>query len=116
VPRDGGTAPELRRARGAAWALTYYLMNNRLDDMLNYLQELRKLPRDVEYDAGVLRSCFAHAFRMGGEGSNAGQLDMARVQTLAEEWLKEMSTTQLELEGNVEDVLREAQLAPGAPR
>jgi len=52
---------ELDLARTTAWGLTYYLMNHKLDNLLDYLGELRSLPRDVEYDGKVMQSCFHRA-------------------------------------------------------
>jgi hypothetical protein len=50
------------KARSLSWALTYYLARNKTDGLLRYYQELRMLPRDIEFDDEVLLGCFARAF------------------------------------------------------
>jgi hypothetical protein len=63
---------KLRLAQATAWGLTYYLMNNRPNQVLAYLDELKKLPRDVEFDTPVLSGCFARAFQMESKGAKTG--------------------------------------------
>jgi hypothetical protein len=85
-------AQELEVARAVSWALTYYLMKTRLKNVLNYLKELRDLPRDVVYDAAVLEGCFGRAFgtlQAGAAGSAA--LDSERMKQLARDWFARIS-------------------------
>src|SRR5207237_883012 len=80
-------AQQLRLARSSAWALTDFLAREHLDKLLRYYQELGRLPRDVEYDANVLRNCFARAFNLLDPADPQKQtLALARVEKLAVEW------------------------------
>ncbi len=38
------------KARTLSWALTYFLANKKLDGLRRYHEELKKLPRDLEFD------------------------------------------------------------------
>jgi hypothetical protein len=51
----------LQVAHGTAWALTYYLMSTDHDKLLAYCDQLKQLPRDIEYTPPVLAGCFGRA-------------------------------------------------------
>jgi hypothetical protein len=115
---------ELEMARATAWALTYYLMNRELDSFLGYLQEVSNLPRDVEYDANVLQGCFARAVGMLPDTtSSPNQLDMQKLQRLANRCFELLASTPIEIDGIEQAALQaraqeEALSAtpPGAPK
>ncbi len=82
--RDQAQA-QMRLAECTSWAFTYYLMNNRLKNVFAYMGELKRLPRDVEYDAPVLAGCFARAFNMApAEASTDFPINMASLRTLGQ--------------------------------
>jgi hypothetical protein len=113
---DAKPSAELMQARATSWALTYYLMKStegggkrvKLEQLFKYLEELRNLPRDVEYDAAVLERCFARSGLAGENAAKAGRLDAESLQPLTSGWLEYLGQQQLELGAGVEDVLREA--------
>jgi hypothetical protein len=91
-------------ARCTAWSLTYYLAHKRLDDLMNYFAELRKLPRDVEYDDNVLKLAFGRAFKLLTKDGN--HLDMDRVRELAAAWFAYMETINLDITDVQQEALR----------
>jgi hypothetical protein len=98
VAAKGKTSAEkdalLKKARTLAWALSYYVARNRLDDLLLYYQELAKLPRDLDFDDQVLMEAFAKAFKlMDDSGKKVDQDKLAR---FAENWRSVISSTTLE--------------------
>jgi hypothetical protein len=75
---------QLRKARAAAWALTFYLAREHLPSLQRYFKELSRQPRDIELDQKTLLTCFQKAF--SGE-------DLTR---LANRWVTYINTAQLE--------------------
>jgi hypothetical protein len=59
----------LRKARAASWALTYYLARYEanLPKLQRYFKELSKQPRDVDLDEKTLWECFTRAFGLDSE-------------------------------------------------
>jgi hypothetical protein len=100
------------RARATAWALTYYLMNHKLEQLHAYLQEVSALPREADFDAAVLRGCFARAFNM--TGASLGQIDATKLDRLASDCFSAMESTVLEIEG-IEQFALEARAQAAAP-
>jgi hypothetical protein len=99
-PKDTHARDELDLARSTSWALTYYLMKNKLGNVLSYLNELGNLPRDADYNAQVLEGCFARAFDLGSNApAGAGALDPAKLEQLATAWMSAMERALLEVEG-----------------
>jgi hypothetical protein len=99
---------EMETARATAWALTYYLMKNRMDNLFRYLEELRNLPRDVAYDAGVLEGAFGRAFgKLKGTPDNPNQLDPVWLQELSGAWFSAMDNTWLEVQAYEQKSLEE---------
>src|SRR5262249_59101094 len=77
-----------------------YLAHYKLNNLMAYYEELSKLPRDLEYDAGVLRACFGRAFNLlTADPNDPGKqvLDMARVERLAHDWFNKMDMTLLDM-------------------
>src|SRR5262249_16254188 len=53
------------KARCTAWALVYYLIQNKkFNNLLDYRRDIANLPRDLDLDAKKLEACFARAFGM----------------------------------------------------
>jgi hypothetical protein len=83
-------------ARCTAWALVYYLAQNRkLGNLLRYGQELNQMPRDLDLDEKALQGCFARAFDL--TDAKDGRLDPAKLQYFADAWFSEMQSVNLEL-------------------
>jgi hypothetical protein len=87
---------EQRRARAAAWSLTYYLAQRDLPGLLRYFKELSRMPRDVELDDDVLLGAFARAFDCVDASKN---VDMAKLGDLAGRWMAFTKNQRLEAEG-----------------
>src|SRR5206468_6281233 len=84
----------LKKARTLAWALSYYVARNRLDDLMTYYQELAKLPRDLEFDSQVLMEVFAKSFKLMDDSGK--KVDQAKLAKFAEAWRGVIGTTALE--------------------
>jgi len=71
----------LRKARAAAWSLTYYLArsSSEFPKLQRYFRELSKLPRDAALDEKTLWASFARAFDLNSEEN---------VARLANNWLR----------------------------
>ncbi|MFL5245344.1 MAG: DUF1570 domain-containing protein [Gemmataceae bacterium] len=98
----------LKKARTMAWGLSYFLAKNRLDDLLQYYQELAKLPRDLEFDDQVLMEIFARSFKLMDESGK--KVDPMKLEQLAENWRSTVSATPLEHE----ELIKEAAKMIGA--
>jgi hypothetical protein len=83
------------KARTMTWALTYYLVEEHLEKLLAYYQELASLPRDMEFDDEILLGCFARAFKIG-DSLNPNQPKQEALHRLGMEWYKFMGDAQLE--------------------
>jgi hypothetical protein len=93
-------ADRLELARCTAWALTYYLAHYKQDKLLAYYAELRKLPRDVEYDEAVLKAAFARAFGLLAADPmdpRKKTLDLKGAESLANDWFSKMETVTLDM-------------------
>lgn len=104
IPQPGET-PELaarrakeshaRRARAAAWSLTFFLARQDLDGLRRFFKELGRMPRDVELDDKVLLTCFARSFDCVNPDKSLNKL---RLTALADRWIKYVQSTPLEAE------------------
>jgi hypothetical protein len=99
----GGALPELktaveRKARAAAWALTYFLMQQKTDNVPRYYKELSKLPRDVELDADTLLGCFARAFDLVDGSRN---IDPRKFDQLANDWFRFVDIATLDFQDEI---------------
>jgi hypothetical protein len=90
--KDESAEAVKRRARAAAWSLTWFLAKNDLPGLQAYFKELSKLPRDVELDHGVLLKAFATAFRC----TQDGKISDARLTELANRWLTNVNRHTME--------------------
>jgi hypothetical protein len=110
-------------ARTMSWALTYFLVNKKQEELLRYYQELRNLPRDLEFDEDVLLGVFARAFGLA-DSSKPNELDENKLAILAEQWYTFMGGLPLEIEEKVRagpsniggGVIRPEAVPPGAGR
>jgi hypothetical protein len=85
-------------ARCTAWSFVYYLMSNgKVNELVQYGQELNELPRDLELSESVLQACAARAFRIG-EDKNASKIDLAvRAKERARDWFTQINNLTLDL-------------------
>jgi len=98
------------KAHTMSWALVYYLAREKRDGVLRYLEEIANLPRDLELDDEVLLGCFARAFDLVDvskvDPMKPSQVDMGKLQQLANQWSRYLGNTNLE----VTDVMNKAVL------
>ena len=73
------------KAHTLAWSLTYFLAKNKLDGLRRYHAELRKLPRDLEFDSQTLLLAFARAFDCV-DASSPNTVDRVKLSKLADQW------------------------------
>jgi hypothetical protein len=91
-------------ARGSAWALTYYLLQEKkLPQLMKYMEEMNNLPRDLELDDRALQGCFARAFDLI-DARDPRRLDPVKTTAFANAWFSFMLGVNLEV-GDAEDVL-----------
>ncbi|HEV3446826.1 MAG TPA: DUF1570 domain-containing protein, partial [Gemmataceae bacterium] len=118
--REAGTSKkkeaELNRARTMSWALTYYLAQQKLDDLLRYYGELASLPRDMQLDDESMLRLFARAFGLV-DVNNPSQLDAARAADFARKWYAYLESMPPELieaykQATKEPALRQKKTAP----
>jgi len=100
---------ELELARATSWALMYYLVRNKSDQLGRYFQEINNLPRDLDYDAKVLKDCFYRAFGLlmvDPENPSRQMVDIGKLDTLAASWFSTIESTRLDLPKFEEDTVR----------
>jgi hypothetical protein len=85
----------VRRARTAAWGMTYFLAKEKLDALQRYLEQMSKMPRDMELSEATLMECFARAV---GALDASGKPDVARLKSIANQWYTFISNVTLESE------------------
>jgi len=115
-----GDTPEasLRRARAAAWALTYFLAQTNLEGLRRYFKELGRMPRDIELDAKVLEAAFARAFDCANPDRTPNRDKLA---SLAGRWINFTQTQPLEAEAvhktirNFYSRMSRSNTTPGGP-
>ena len=83
------------KARATAWALTYYLAQRHLPELLRFYKELSRLPRDLDFDNAVVMRCFARAFGCVDARNN---LDEAKFTSMANNWVSEMAAVKHDYE------------------
>jgi Protein of unknown function (DUF1570) len=92
------------KARALSWALTYYLMNNKLEGLKRYQEELSKLPRDLEFDADTLILCFARAFDLL-DARDPNKVDEGKLSSLADKWHDVIDATNSEVSASLQEQL-----------
>ncbi|HEY7313830.1 MAG TPA: DUF1570 domain-containing protein [Gemmataceae bacterium] len=111
VPEEGksGSAERkdhdvaVRRARTAAWSLTYFLATSKAQfpKLQTYFKELSKMPRDIELDDEILLGCFARAF---GCVDASNKVDNGKLDRLAREWYGTMDNVHFDSEGTMKKI------------
>ncbi|MGF1577729.1 MAG: hypothetical protein ACFCD0_00035 [Gemmataceae bacterium] len=101
---------QLTIARATSWALTHYMLNQKLDTLLGYFHELRQLPRDVEYDAPVLANSFAHAWGSPFSHDQAG-MNSENYATPGRDWIYFVTRSQYPVWGLRTQLIREREEA-----
>jgi hypothetical protein len=90
----------LELAQASAWSLTYYLMRSK-DDMLRifkYCDELKKLPRDIEYTPTVLAATFGKAMDWKlNPMTEPIPVTLNDLDALSAAWYKHMDYTRLDI-------------------
>lgn len=76
------------KARTMTWSLTYFLAQQRLDQLLGYYRALASMPRDMELGEEALAAIFVKAFDLG-DGPDA--LSGAKAKELARKWYEFMT-------------------------
>jgi hypothetical protein len=92
-------AVALQKARTMSWALTYFLAQRRLPELLAFFGELSRLPRDLEFDDQVLFRAFARAFDLLDPRTN--QVDQLKLARLAQEWDEYIGRKPVEFEDTI---------------
>jgi hypothetical protein len=101
------------KAHTLSWSLTYFLAKKKLDGLRRYHEELRKLPRDLEFDAQTLLLTFARAFDCM-DPSSPNAVDKPKLAQLADWWHDDIKLTPAEDENLVREAIRaQAELKSG---
>jgi hypothetical protein len=82
------------KARAESWALVYFLAATRWPKLLQFYDELARLPRDMEISPEVIEHIFAMTFELTDA---QGRPDSGKLEQLEEEWRKFMSKQSLPL-------------------
>lgn len=93
---------ETIRARTMAWALSYYLVQRHLDDLLSYGEELNALPRDLELDDQAKLMSFARAFKLTAD-DKPDVVDPRKFAAFAKDWQDYLSTKALPAPASLDD-------------
>jgi hypothetical protein len=73
------------KARTLSWALVSFLANQKLESLRRYHEELKRLPRDLEFDPETLMLAFARAFDCL-DTSRPNTVDRNKLEKLANNW------------------------------
>ncbi|MCS6866560.1 MAG: hypothetical protein RMJ56_00565 [Gemmataceae bacterium] len=73
------------KAQATAWALYYYLAQEKPAQLQQYLAELNKFPRDLPIDGRTAFTIFIRVFDLTNPSN--GTVDSAKFQKFAEEWV-----------------------------
>src|SRR5262249_39606632 len=93
------------KARTLSWALTFFLANKRPDGLKRYHEELKKLPRDLEFDADTLLVTFARAFDCL-DAARPNLADRTKLEKLANEWHDYLMLQRSEGQALVEELVK----------
>lgn len=86
----------LLKARAESWALVHFLAETRWRQLMQFYEELARLPRDLEIRPEVVEGIFAMVFGLA-DAKQPNTLDPQKLQRLEEEWRKFMSRQSLPL-------------------
>jgi hypothetical protein len=100
-PEHTAREAALRKARTAAWSLTYYLVQEKREGLRRYFAELSKMPRDIELDDTVLLECFARSFGCVGDNN---KVDKSKLENLARSWYAYWRDVSFESEGTMKEI------------
>jgi hypothetical protein len=88
-------------ARAEAWALTHYLMREKLSNLRRFYAELSQLPRDMDLTPEIIEMTFARAFDLVDAG-NPDRIDQDKLAALERAWKNSMGYVKLEEDPNRE--------------
>lgn len=86
----------LLKARAESWALVHFLAQTRWPQLMQFYEELARLPRDMELSSDVIEGLFTMTFGLG-DAKQPEKPDADKWQKLEEEWRKFMSRQSLPL-------------------
>jgi hypothetical protein len=78
------------KAQASAWSLYYFLARAKQPELVAYVAELNKLPRDLPIDGKTSFAAFVRAFKLSTAPD--GPADPALLKKLAAEWFEYMTT------------------------
>jgi hypothetical protein len=91
------------KARAEAWALTHFLLRQKLPQTVKFFNELGQLPRDMDLSPEIVEAVFARSFDVG-DPNNPDRIDADRMAELERSWRDFMNFQTLELtEGQLTD-------------
>jgi hypothetical protein len=103
--KDEAKKTPMLKARTMSWGLVYFLMNRRLDQLLDYYQELNKLPRNLELDDQTLELCFGRAFELT-DSPDSNLVNPKKLEKLAAEWYSFLDYTPIESSEALNDAIK----------
>ena len=88
----------MQKAEAESWALTYYLIKNRLPELRKYYDELAQMPRDMELSPDVLEQAFGRAFDL--YDTTGEKLDKNKVERFERDWAQYMGFIRLTVDNS----------------
>lgn len=83
------------KARAEAWAVSHFLLRQKLPQTLAFWNELSQLPRDMDLNPEAVEACFARAFELG-DASNPNRCDSDKLAAFEKAWREFISFQNLE--------------------
>ncbi len=93
------------RARTAAWSLTYFLAEKKLDNLQRYFKILSEMPRNLDLDDATLWEAFARSF--DAYDPKTKRIDDAKLSNLAAQWQDYVGNVQMESEDLVKELQKQ---------
>ena len=81
------------KANATSWALYYYLVKYKPEQLRQYVAELNKLPRDLPIDGRTAFAVFARVFKLST--ADDGSVDAKELKKFADEWLTYINSVPL---------------------
>jgi hypothetical protein len=88
-------------ARAEAWALTFFLMRDKLDGLRKFYDELSKMPREMELTPEIIEQAFGKAFNLLNDGTG-DKIDPDKLETFEKNWKNFMGYQKPEHDPNIE--------------